>query len=714
MKGGIFPHFTFCMKVDNIIIKIYTKLKIGILKVFGETKKSYEIIKLIISLIISSALFHYLVDYKVPKIVAFLLLSLLFYILISICTYIGKILLVLIKRFHSRNIILFTILFILLYKIFEDVSYDADFENILNFLIPLSFAVIIFIFSKSLVSVFRNKKKAPILLLIPSGAVMAISVVMLISPGMSEKSGLVYSNTGDKSLETEVVYSSDFIDYGSKDENTISLLPYVNYSGKTKKIRDFMLGKELNSVPLKGKIWYPENKKNSPVVFMVHGNHRFTEENYLGYNYLGRYLARRGITVVSVDMNMLNGFMNYGLKNENDARAILLLENIKYILKENKDKNSNLYGLIDEKNIALAGHSRGGEAVSIAQSFNKLKFNPDSGKEMNYNFNIKGVIAISPTVDQYNPSDKNIVMKDTNFLAIHGTHDGDVTGFSGMKLYNNTLFSENSNNFKSAVYVGYANHGQFNSLWGDADSEPPEEYFINKAALLDEKVQEDILCKYVYSFLENSFGLKNDRGLFKNPTQYKLPETLYYSRYSDSSFKSICNFNEDYNMETFTFGKSRFEGLTSVKEKSVKIGGFSTEDTGLCLDSNGKGKYELIFDKFVQPKNFLQFDLMSLDTEENFEDTKFKVALVDSFGNREVVDISKYLELKPEIKVELSKLQDITKNYDYKSSYETVRIPMEDFSNQLDINLSEIKYLEFVFDGGSSSSIVIDNIGYSN
>lgn len=665
-------------------------------------------------MVISLTFSYYIADYQIPKLVAFLGLAGILYIFLTLFTYIGKAAVTILKRSHSLNIVLFATLYFVLYRVFGDVSRKADFENWVNYLVPLGLTLVIFIFTKSLVSFFYNGKKFSIIFLIPSGGALALILFFMFTPGSSEKSGMNYSQVGDLDLDTEAIYSSNYIDYGLENENTISLSKYVNYRGRTKKIRDTVLGRDLSEVPIKGKIWYPENKKNSPVVFIVHGNHRLTEENYLGYNYLGRYLARRGIIAVTVDMNMLNGFMKYGLRNENDARAILLLENIKYILSENKNSESKIYELIDEKNIALAGHSRGGEAICIAENFNKLKYNPDNGESLNYNFNIKGIVAISPTVDQYNPSGKDVVLKDVNFLTIHGTHDGDVTGFDGMKLYNNTSFSQGSDNFKSAIYLGYANHGQFNEIWGDADSDPPREYFINKGALLEGEVQQEVLCKYVHNFLENTYGLKRDRGLFKEPSNYKLPETVYYSRYSDSSFVDICNFDEDYNMATFKYGESRFKNFLRIREESVEIGGFDIENTALHLSFNGKGNYELVFNQFVEPKNYLQFDLMSMDKEERFEDLKFKVAITDSFGNRGVVDVSEYIKLSPQIKVELSKLQKFNDSYDYKGSFETVRIPLKDFIKDMEFNLNEIKYLEFIFDGGSNSSILLDNIGYSN
>ncbi len=254
----------------------------------------------------------------------------------------------------------------------------------------------------------------------------------------------------------------------------------------TKKVRDKFFGKGLNKTEVKGRIYAPKDLDKAPVLFVVHGNHRFTTKNYLGYDYLGHYLAKRGIAMVSVDMNMLNGFMNFGLGNENDARAVLLLENMENIFKRNRTKDSVLYNRFDKDNIALMGHSRGGEAAAIAYNFNELKLHPDNGKLTHkYDFNIKGIITVAPTYNQYQPGGKNLILRDVNYLTIGGTNDADVDGFEGMLLYDNVIFSGEKDNFKAGVYVGYANHGNFNKLWGDFDSDPGEGFFLNRKELLD-------------------------------------------------------------------------------------------------------------------------------------------------------------------------------------------------------------------------------------
>ena len=76
------------------------------------------------------------------------------------------------------------------------------------------------------------------------------------------------------------------------------------------------------------------------------------------------------------------------------------------------------------------GHSRGGEAVSIAAAFNKLERFPDNGNEkFDFDFGIKGIITVAPTDYRYN---REISLKDINYLSIQGASDADETSFWGI------------------------------------------------------------------------------------------------------------------------------------------------------------------------------------------------------------------------------------------------------------------------------------------
>ncbi len=700
------------MKLKNFLMKIQGKIKNVAFNIFGKRTYSDNLIVLIISFLIAIGYFYYISDRGFNKFLVIALLTLLHFIALNIILYLLKHVVEIVQRIRAKNIILFAILYYIFYKIFNYLEDESFMSTMQIYITSIACALVVMIFSKSLMAVLKNKKKFAVILLIPSTVIIGIAVRFLISEGDSrELANLNIDNSSKISLDTKIKYSADYLDYESTEGEGISLSRYVNYGGRTKKIRDKYFGTSLGNVPFKGRIWYPMGEDRCPVVFMIHGNHRFTTENYLGYEYLGKYLARRGIAFVTVDENMLNGFAKFGLRKENDARAVLLLENINYLFDKNSDADSEYYNLFDETKVALAGHSRGGEAAAIASEFNNLNYNPDNGKRRKHKFEIKAIASIAPTVDQYNPSGKDVKLSGVNFLTIHGTHDRDVTGFSGMKLYDNVILDSNTNNFKSAVYVAFANHGQFNELWG-MDAEPPYDLFIDKSALIDEESQKDLTSKILFAFFKESFEEKGYREVFKNLQNYDLPNTIYYSRYEDSTFKSICDFEEDYDMSRFPYGRVNFEGFRSISEEEISIGGKETENTGLYLSYKEGSNYELVMEEELPLKTYLQFDVLIDDRGENFGNLDLKINIYDDFGNISTVNVDDFADFYGKVKVEYLKLQKYTEEYDYKSSFQTVRIPMEEFKNK-NIDLNKIKYIDFHFEEGYGN-IILDNIGYSN
>ena len=125
------------------------------------------------------------------------------------------------------------------------------------------------------------------------------------------------------------------------------------------------------------------------------------------------------------------------------------------------------------KNIAIMGHSRGGEAVGIAAAFNRLSHYPDDvNVKFNFNFNIKAVVAIAPVDGQYKPAGVFTPLENVNYMVIHGSHDGDVSSFNGLRAYQRIRFTDGKPWFKTAWYVYRANHGQWNTVWGNKDNGP--------------------------------------------------------------------------------------------------------------------------------------------------------------------------------------------------------------------------------------------------
>src|SRR5262249_17824311 len=146
-----------------------------------------------------------------------------------------------------------------------------------------------------------------------------------------------------------------------------------NWKGRAGWVRTRFFGVDAKHLPIQARVYYPPGTGPFPLVLAVHGNHEMEDFSDPGYAYLGELLASRGIVFASVDENFLNSSMSdilgipeMGLDEENDLRGVVLLEHLRAWRRFNQDPGGPFQGKIDLGRIALVGHSRGGEAVSIA------------------------------------------------------------------------------------------------------------------------------------------------------------------------------------------------------------------------------------------------------------------------------------------------------------------------------------------------------------
>ena len=249
---------------------------------------------------------------------------------------------------------------------------------------------------------------------------------------------------------------------------TVDASPYVSYQDWNGKLRKFFFGFDEDTFPLNGRVWFPEGEGPFPLVLIVHGNHNLADFSDPGYAYIGELLASRGFITVSVDQNFLNGGIPGRSSGENDARAWMLLEHLEFWEDLNQKVDSPFYHQVDLQNIALIGHSRGGEAAALAATFNQLSRYPNNAHtRWDYHYGIKAVVGIAPVDMQWLPADHANPLVDVSYLVLQGSHDADLYYFDAIQQYHRTIFTDPEGMaFKSAVYIYRANHGQFNTTWG--------------------------------------------------------------------------------------------------------------------------------------------------------------------------------------------------------------------------------------------------------
>lgn len=341
-----------------------------------------------------------------------------------------------------------------------------------------------------------------------------------------------------------------------------------------------------HDIPIKGQLWVPEGQGPFPIVFIMHGNHISEEDSSDGYHYLGELLASHGMIVSSIDANFLNYSVWSGIVDDDQLlRSWLMLAHI-----DKLNAEGNLQA--DWNNVALIGHSRGGQAASMAVDARKWIANEPVVSILE-KINIKAVIAIAPT--DYTVDSKLPYLKNVNYLTIHGTMDSDLTESFGERQYERTTFTK-SGHFKATVEIYHANHGQFNTVWGKYDEQFPGALALNTADLMSGEDQRLAAKLFINSFLYASFtGDEKYEAVFQDFRiigEY-LPLTGYVSRYNSSDTKLWYD----------------FERPQQAEEQIRRSEGMQAKTIDLKGRSGGDKKNRVLAVSWQQPESELTFPI---------------------------------------------------------------------------------------------------------
>ena len=377
---------------------------------------------------------------------------------------------------------------------------------------------------------------------------------------------------------------AEFRDSVTIKTKTVDASPFVTVEPAQAKAREKDWGFGVNKSPINGRVWYPDGNGPFPLVLIVHGNHNPLDYSDPGYGYLGELLASRGFILVSVDENFING----GLRGESDGRAWLLLKHLEVWKHWNDSSAGPFSHKVDMNNIGLMGHSRGGEAVGIAASFNRLSHYPDDANvKFNFNFNIKSVFAIAPVDGQYRPAGVPTPIENVNYMVIHGSHDGDVSSFNGLRAFQRIKFTDGKPWFKAAWYVYRANHGQWNTVWGNKDNGPRSGRYLDLRGLITEEEQRQFSKVTIGAFLEATLHGKSEYlPMFRDHRVAGgwLPKTMYITRFQESGFKPLATFDEDVDVTTGSVPGVTIsaDSLATWKENALNL----RSGTGDAINTN--------------------------------------------------------------------------------------------------------------------------------
>ena len=570
------------------------------------------------------------------------------------------------------------------------------------------------------------------------------------APGSFSVTNFTYGNGTDKhrpEYHEGVKFTTETVDASL-------ILP--DWKGKKKKWRERYWGFGVKKFPINGRVYSPEGKGPFPLVLIVHGNHGMIDYSDDGYGYLGNLLASRGMIAVSVDENFINGHWSGDFRGrEMPARAWLLLKHLEQWNIWNKNEEHDFFGKVDMEQIMLVGHSRGGEAVSIAAAFNQLPYYQDNADlAFDFNFGIKGIVSIAPTDYRYH---RQMNLQNINYLSLQGSYDADETSFWGMRPYHRLQFTDNQHWFKAGVYIHRANHGQFNSTWGRADFGPPGKWLLNTQPLLSGEDQREVAKVFISAFAEAA--LKNTPAylsLFSNVNAGRdwLPESYFLTHFQDSQDTIVQDFEEDINLALGGNGISiKTQNLKIWREEKLGTRSSGSQenntvilgwDYGSTINQDSLASYTLKMpdtstfqlDSSAQvlisiaAASFKELEQLKKSSDKDNKEPKkgksekrkepvldFHVMLKDKSGNKASIQISSVKEIAPPLKVQFMKLKDYGRERigkDWEIHLESFALPLSAFGQIESLELGQLSEIQLLFDVCPYGVIAIDEIGFSN
>ncbi len=512
-------------------------------------------------------------------------------------------------------------------------------------------------------------------------------------------------------IKTRTVDASDF---------------FKDFEGWKRWSRKKYWGFDMDKLPLNARVWYPDGPGPFPLALIVHGNHNMSAFSDPGYEYLGELLASRGIILASIDENFLNSGLFHDPPKQQAVRGWMLLEHLKLWDEWNKSEGNPFHGKVDMSRIALMGHSRGGEAAATAAAFNRMKYAPeDANIKFDYGFSIKAVVAIAPADGQYKPAGQPRWIEDVSYLTLQGAHDMDVSSFDGSRQWDHVRYTHPGPSFKAEIYAYRANHGQFNTVWGNDDAGKPLGWLLNLKPLMPADEQRRISKTYISAFLEAT--LKDHREYIPIFEDWRvarswLPETLYFNRYQDANYVSLASFEEDADLTTTTApgGHIEGEGLSVWNEGPIPWRDGNRGYNGVFLGWNRAKEapaatYTLTLPAgaaanwHLSANSTLELSIAPMDEDVSLpgkkkdddknnkkdkakeedkskkkerESPDFTIELVTADGVTVSAPASRFISIPPPFKEKLAKLEvlnDAAYNQDWEAVFQSVRAPLSAF-----------------------------------
>lgn len=520
-----------------------------------------------------------------------------------------------------------------------------------------------------------------------------------------------------------------------------SLLPTWK-TGLRARLRQAFWGFGVDALPLNANVWYPQGDGPFPLVLVVHGNHLMHDFSDGGYAWLGEHLASRGFITASVDENFLNGSVLRIWRSsgrETDARAWLLLEQLRRWRDWNRSPGNPFHGKVAMDRIALIGHSRGGAAAAVAATFDRLPCHPDDASiAFDYGFGIRAVVALAPSDGQYRPAGMDNPLEDVSYLVIHGSYDADVSSFAGSRQYRRTRLRPGSGAVKAALYVQGANHAQFNTRWGSHDLPGFYHYFEKRQGQLSGHEQRQVARVMVTAFLESVLHERREYlRVLRDPRLAGdwLPNTRILAEFRSAGDWMLSTYEEDLDLRSATapggtqlgrdlvvWREQAVEGRTPLHNRAVQLGWRRTRPSvapgyavrlpplstrGVALDADASLFFSIADSGEPRP------DGNGVARPPSAGNTDLSVEVEDQRGERARLPLSHASALPLAIEAEPRKATWMLPGRRAEPVFSSVEIPLADFVRENPaFDPTSITAVEFVFDRSPAGSILLDELGF--
>ncbi|BBI36291.1 hypothetical protein KCTCHS21_56900 [Cohnella abietis] len=498
-------------------------------------------------------------------------------------------------------------------------------------------------------------------------------------------------------------------------------------------LRSKFWGFDETELPLNARVWMPEGEGPFPIVLMVHGNHLMEKFSDGGYDYLGELLASRGSIALSIDENFLNYSFWSGIpKQDMKLRAWILLKHIQQIQQFSVQEESPFYNRVDFTQVALLGHSRGGQAAAMAAD-RSLWFPDEDGLPEPDSYSVQAVIGIAPTDT---PVDGKVTeLKDISYLTLQGAKDADLVNFYGDRQYGRTTFSSASEAFKASLYIEDANHSQFNTEWGKSDNALPAGLFIRPKDLLEPEQQKQVAEVYVSAFLEAVFHNNEQYDLlFRDYRQGLsfLPPTRYFNQYESGGFVQLADFTGSDRKKLASGVTAEATDMSDWRHvEALNRQGKGKGNKGVELQWKAKGKYSILLSPLaisgVSNEDILMFSMANMDRdlekEEGFEERaetnlSIDIELEDHSGTAVRLPLSRFMEIEPQVATQftwLPGMESVVSEGKFKDVeepvFQTYELPLNEFLEaNPEFDPSEWSRISFYFNEGPGK-VMLDDLG---